>query len=132
MPQSINPFLMFTGRAEEAMNYYLSIFPGGSITSIERWRDGEPGRVGSVKRAAFVIAGRVLECSDTPVEHAFTFTPSLSLFVECDDESEQTRAFERRSDGGQVLMPLGDYGFSKRFGWVNDRFGVSWQLNLRA
>ena len=67
-----------------------------------------------------------------PPVHAFDFTPSLSLFVDCADEAELERLFASLSDGGVVLMPLGDHGFSAGFGWVNDRFGVSWQLNLPA
>jgi predicted 3-demethylubiquinone-9 3-methyltransferase (glyoxalase superfamily) len=64
------------------------------------------------------------------VSHGFTFTPSLSLFVDCESEADLERIFAALSEGGGVLMPLGNYGFSRRFGWVNDRFGVSWQLNL--
>ena len=61
---------------------------------------------------------------------AFTFTPAISLFVECEDEAELDTAFARLSDGGAALMPPGDYGFSRKFAWLADRFGVSWQLNL--
>ena len=64
------------------------------------------------------------------MKHAFTFTPSISLFVECESEAEMDATFSRLSDGGGVLMPLDNYGFSTRFGWLTDRFGVSWQLNL--
>ena len=64
------------------------------------------------------------------MEHGFTFTPAMSLFVECESEAELDAAFDRLSDGGKVLMPVGNYGFSSRFGWLSDRFGVSWQLNL--
>jgi predicted 3-demethylubiquinone-9 3-methyltransferase (glyoxalase superfamily) len=69
-------------------------------------------------------------CSDSFVKHAFDFTPSSSIFVECDDEAMFERAFVALSKDGQVLMPPGNYGFSKWFGWCNDRFGVSWQLNI--
>ena len=61
---------------------------------------------------------------------AFTFTPSVSLFVDCADEEEFDRAFGTLSEGGSVLMPPDNYGFSTKFVWLNDRFGVSWQLNL--
>jgi predicted 3-demethylubiquinone-9 3-methyltransferase (glyoxalase superfamily) len=54
----------------------------------------------------------------------------MSIFVDCEDEAELDEAFKELSAGGEVLMPVGDYGFSAKFGWVNDRFGVSWQLNL--
>ena len=54
----------------------------------------------------------------------------MSLFVECETEAELDNAFEALAAGGAVLMPINNYGFSRKFGWVNDRFGVSWQLNL--
>jgi predicted 3-demethylubiquinone-9 3-methyltransferase (glyoxalase superfamily) len=64
------------------------------------------------------------------VEHDFTFTPSISLFVTCDTEEEIDRLFEKLSQDGSVLMPLSDYPFSEKFAWVEDKYGVSWQLNL--
>ena len=67
---------------------------------------------------------------DSPAPHDFTFTPSTSLFVECASLEEQDAAFERLSENGEVLMPLDNYGFSQRFAWVADHYGVSWQLNL--
>ena len=69
-------------------------------------------------------------CIDSYVKHAFTFTPAMSLFVDCDTADELRRVTSALSEGGEVLMPLGDYGFSREFAWVSDRFGVSWQLNL--
>ena len=81
-------------------------------------------------RADFTLSGHHLMCIDSPVQHGFKFTPSISLFVDCVDEAEQASAFQQLSEGGGVLMPLANYGFSRMFGWVNDRFGVSWQLNL--
>jgi predicted 3-demethylubiquinone-9 3-methyltransferase (glyoxalase superfamily) len=121
--------LMFQGKAEEAMNLYVSLF-GGSVTRIERYGPGGPGAEGSVMRAEFTLAGHRLACIDSPVQHAFTFTPSASLFVDCQDEADLDAAFAKLSEGGAVLMPPGNYGFSRKFTWLNDRFGVSWQLNL--
>lgn len=66
------------------------------------------------------------------MKHDFSFTPSSSTFVEFGSAAELEQAFQTLSEGGQVLMPLDNYGFSRRFGWVNDRFGVSWQLNLAS
>ncbi|MGZ5201902.1 MAG: VOC family protein [Telluria sp.] len=130
MARSVTPFLMFEGAAEQAMLFYVSLFPRSDIKHIERYGHDGPGVEGSVKRADFVVAGQDVICIDSPAHHAFTFTPSMSLFVECETEAELNAAFEKLSADGAVLMPLGDYGFSKRFGWVNDRFGVSWQLNF--
>lgn len=80
--------------------------------------------------AEFTLAGQKLMCIDSPAKHALTFTPSISLFVDC-GEREIDTLFARLSDGGHVLMPLAEYPFSRRFGWVSDRFGVSWQLRIR-
>jgi len=67
---------------------------------------------------------------DSPAPHNFTFTPAISLFVTCETEEELGRLYAALLEDGEVAMPLGEYGFSRRFGWVVDRFGVSWQLNL--
>ena len=131
MPSSVMTFLMFEGNAEEAMNSYVSLFEGSEVIHIERYGPGEHGKEGSIKVASFKLCGHELKCIDSPAKHAFTFTPSISLFVECKSESELEEAFNQLSAGGSVLMPLSNYGFSKKFGWLNDRFGVSWQLNLQ-
>jgi predicted 3-demethylubiquinone-9 3-methyltransferase (glyoxalase superfamily) len=130
MARNVTTHLMFEGHAEEAMNLYVSQFGDSKVEQIERYAPGEMGAGGTVKRAAFTLAGREFLCIDSPVKHAFTFTPAISLFVECESEAELESAFGRLSEGGAVLMPLGDYGFSTKFGWLTDRFGISWQLNL--
>jgi len=130
MARSVATFLMFYGTAEEAMRLYVSLFPGSAITRLERYGPDEGGPEGSVKRAHLQLGGQELMCFDSPVKHDFTFTPSISLFVECESAAELEDVFGRLAEGGTVLMPLDDYGFSTRFGWLNDRFGVSWQLNL--
>ena len=130
MPEQVTPFLMFTGDAERAMRLYTSLFDDAEILSLERWGADGQGAEGTVQQASFSIAGQVFRCFDSPPVHDFTFTPSLSLFVDVASEDELDRLFAGLADGGAVLMPLDGYGFSRRFGWVNDRFGVSWQLNL--
>ena len=111
------------------MTLYVSLF-GGSVSAVQKYGPGGPGPEGSIMRAEFTIAGHRLACIDSPIPHAFTFTPSASLFVECADEAELDTVFAALSEGGAVLMPPGDYGFGRKFAWLNDRFGVSWQLNL--
>ena len=123
------PFLMFQGEAEAALATYAAIIPGTEILELNRWGPGEPGE-GKVKRAVITIAGTTVLAIDSPVQHAFTFTPSFSFFVDCASEVELDRIWTALEPGGSVLMPLAAYGFSRRFGWLNDRFGVSWQLNL--
>jgi predicted 3-demethylubiquinone-9 3-methyltransferase (glyoxalase superfamily) len=130
MTRSITPFLMFEGRAAEAMAFYASLFPDAEITGVERYGAGEPGPEGTVKQAWLRIGDQTLRFFDSPVKHGFTFTPSLSFFVDCESEEEIGALAAALGEGGQFLMPLGSYGFSRRFAWVADRFGVSWQLNL--
>lgn len=88
MPQKIKPFLMFEGRCEEAMNFYVSLFADAAVTSVSRYGKEGPGSEGSVMQASFEIAGQSFMCIDSPVKHGFTFTPALSLFVDCSDETE--------------------------------------------
>lgn len=132
MAKSVTPFLMFEGKAEAAAALYVSVFANSAIQSVERYGPGEGGPEGAVKLCHIVVAGLPLRCFDSPVKHAFTFNPSVSLFVECETEAELDAAFAALSAGGGVMMPPGNYGFSRKFAWLNDRFGVSWQLNLPA
>ena len=130
MTKSAKTFLMFTGRCEEALSFYTSLISNSKIVRMERWGAGAPAKEGSVMRAMFTLNGVEFMATDSPPVHAFDFTPSMSIFVECDSEAELDSVFASLSDGGKTLMPLGNYGFSKKFGWCNDRFGVSWQLNF--
>ncbi|HEV7214673.1 MAG TPA: VOC family protein [Chloroflexota bacterium] len=131
-PQKITAFLMFEGNAEEAMTFYISLFDDAEIISITRSGADGPGKEGSVQHATFSLAGERFMCIDSPTKHGFTFTPAISLFVQCENEAEIDRLYAALVDHGTELMSLGNYGFSTKFGWVNDRFGVSWQLNLPA
>lgn len=127
----VTPFLMFQdGKAEEAMNFYTSLIDDSKITEIARYGVNETGEEGTVMQATFTLKGQEFMCIDSNVKHQFSFTPSFSIFVTCHTEEELDKLYQELSEGGQALMPLGDYGFSKKFGWLNDRFGVSWQLNL--
>lgn len=131
MQPTLATFLMFEGKAEEAMNFYLSLFEESRVLAIKRYGPEGPGKEGSVMHATFTIAGQRMMCIDSPVRHAFTFTPATSLFVECDTADEVDRLFGELARDGQVMMPLDAYPFSPRFAWVADRFGVSWQVTVR-
>lgn len=130
MPDKVTPFLMFEGRAEEAINFYVETFADGAVKSISRYGADGAGKPGSVMHAIVELAGQEVAFTDSPIQHDFTFTPAISLFVDCRSEDELTELFAALSADGQVMMPLDNYGFSQRFAWVADRFGVSWQLNL--
>ncbi|GAA3406179.1 VOC family protein [Paenibacillus hodogayensis] len=120
----ISTFLMFTGQAEEAMKLYTTLFEGSAIQHVHHNEDG------TIMHATFNIKGQSFMCIDSQPVHAFTFTPSISLYVNCDTEEEIDRVFETLSRDGQILMPLGAYPFSEKFVWLNDKYGVSWQLSL--
>ena len=128
----VSILLMFEGRAEEAMNFYVSLIPESNIEFISRFGDGEPGPEGSIRQAVFSIANRKFRCIDSFVHHDFTFTPATTVHISTDIETEVDRIFNALAIDGSVLMPLNAYPFSKKFGWVTDRFGVSWQINLNA
>ena len=86
--------------------------------------------LGETNNFEITLKGQEFMCIDSNVKHPFSFTPSFSIFVTCNTEEELDKLYQKLNESGQALMPLGNYGFSKKFGWVNDRFGVSWQLNL--
>jgi len=133
---SIKTFLLFVGdqagKAEEAITLYTSVFAGSEIGSIERYgtNDADGETEGFVRTVKFTLNGVEHVAMDSSLGHAFTFTPAMSLFVECESKAEFEKAYQALSDGGVDLMPPDDYGFSQRFVWINDRYGVSWQLNL--
>jgi predicted 3-demethylubiquinone-9 3-methyltransferase (glyoxalase superfamily) len=130
MASSVETFLMFQGQGEAALDFYASIFTGITIVRKEYWQAGEPGKEGSFKIAKFEFLGQRFVCFDSPSPHQFNFTASISIFLTCEDQAEIYRLYSALAEGGQELMPLGNYGFSRKFGWTNDRFGVSWQLDL--
>ena len=124
----IAPMLMFGGRAEEAIGFYTGLFHDSSIEFIERYGPGYPGPEGQVVHARFRLNGQPLMAMDSHIEQPFTFTPSISIFVNCPTEAEVDRLYAGLSDGGSVMMALDKYPFAARYAWVQDRFGVSWQL----
>jgi predicted 3-demethylubiquinone-9 3-methyltransferase (glyoxalase superfamily) len=122
------------GKAEEAITFYMSLFKNSRLLRIERWGEGEDGAeaAGSVKFARFTLGGQEFQAQDSGRPHAFTFTPALSIWVRCETEPEIDEVFQKLAEGGVIFMSLGRYPFSEKFGWVADRYGVSWQLNLEA
>lgn len=118
------PFLMFQGRCEEALTFYAATIPGARIVSLDRKPDGK------VAMARLNVAGLEIMANDSPPVHDFDFTPSSSTFLTVDSPGEVDSLATALGEGGKLLMPPDDYGFSRRFGWAQDRFGVSWQINL--
>lgn len=131
MSQSFTPFLTFqNGKAEAAMAFYCAVFPNSAITRINRYGPGMPGPEGTVITAEFTLGGRAFLASDSFVKHEWDFTPAISIFVECQSRAELDSAFNALAEQGRVYMPVDNYGFSQAFGWVGDKFGITWQLNL--
>lgn len=130
---SITPFLTFVGKAEEAIHQYIGLFPNSDLLSMTRYSAEElkayPPLLepGAVKHALFRVAGQRIMAIDSPMKHAWSFTPAVSLFVQTNAEGVD-RYFDALKAEGKVYMPVGEYPFSERFAWVEDRFGVSWQL----
>lgn len=116
--------------AEEAMNFYLTLFDNSKIIKIERHPEGGPAKEGAIMFAIFELNGNRYMCSDSYMKHEWSFTPGVSTFVDCESEEQLKNLFTKLSENGKVMMPIGNYGFSKQFAFVEDRFGISWQLNI--
>jgi len=126
----ITTFLMFSGQAEEALRFYVNLLPDSSIESLDKYGANEQGAEGSVKGAIVVLAGTRYRFFDSPVKHAFGFTPAISLFVDCDSKQQLEKFAGALIEGGHYLMGPENYGFSQWFCWLQDRWGISWQFNL--
>ena len=130
--QKIIPHLWFDNQAEEAAKFYTSLFDDSSVGRIARYTEegqeihGQPA--GSVVTVEFEIAGSsMIALNGGP---NFSFNPSISFFVVCETEPEIDALWNALSEGGGALMPLQKYDWSEKYGWVGDRFGVTWQLSL--
>lgn len=132
MPEltKITTFLMFDGHAEEAIELYVSLFDDAEIIELVRYGPDDPGPEGACQLARFSLGGQLMMATDSIVEHQIGHNPYLSLSVTCGSEDEIERLYEALADGGETPMPLGDYGFSAKFAWVTDRYGVPWQLTV--
>lgn len=121
--------LWFNGKAEEAANFYTTVFKNSKITDLARNTEGSPaGPPGSVLTVGFNLEGQQFLALNGGPE--FTPNPSVSFFVYGKTEEEVEQLWNKLSEGGTVLMPLDKYFFSKKYGWLSDKFGVSWQLIL--
>lgn len=131
MKSQVTTFLTFQeNNAEQAMNFYISLFENSSIIEVQRYGKDGPGKEGTIMKSTFELNGKEFICSDSFIKHQWDFTPAISNWVECRHEEEQVNLFSKLAENGLVMMPLDDYGFSHKFGWVADQFGISWQLNL--
>jgi len=122
------PFLMFQGDAKPALALWREAFPELEVIELQEHAAGD--QAGQIAAARIRLGGSEWRLFDSPPVHAFSFTPATSFFVDCDDEAHLRRLAAMLGEGGSVMMPVDDYGFSSLFTWIADRFGVSWQLNL--
>src|SRR5258706_5505021 len=112
----ITPFLWLNGQAEEAMKFYVSIFKNSKAGKVRRYGEGSPAPKGTVMAASFELEGvQFYAFNGGP---AFTFTPAISLFVDCQTQAEVDELWEKLSAGGE----------KSRCGWLKDKFGLSWQI----
>ena len=114
--QKITPFLWFDGKAEEAMHFYTSIFDHSKIVSIMRYGEAGPGPKGTVMSATFQLEGQEFIALNGGPQ--FTFSPAISLFVNCGTQDEVDELWAKLSEGGET------HGC----GWLRDKYGVSWQI----
>jgi predicted 3-demethylubiquinone-9 3-methyltransferase (glyoxalase superfamily) len=115
MPK-ITPFLWFDGKAEEAMNFYVSLFKNSKVVSVSRYGEAGPGPKGTVMSATFELAGqRFIALNGGP---QFTFSPAISFLINCETQEEVDDLWEKLSEGGK----------KERCGWLKDRYGLSWQV----
>lgn len=114
--KKITPFLWFNGQAEEAVNFYVSVFKNSSIGRVKRYGDAGPGPKGSVMSVEFQLDGQdFIALNGGP---QFTFTPAVSFFVNCETQEEVDELWEKLSAGGQI----------QHCGWLQDKYGLSWQI----
>jgi len=114
--QKITPFLWFDSQAEEAANFYVSLFKNSKIGEARRYGDAGPGPKGSVMTITFQIEG--LEFVALNGGPHYKFTPAISLFVDCQTQEEVDRLWEKLAEGGR----------KDRCGWLQDKYGLSWQI----
>jgi predicted 3-demethylubiquinone-9 3-methyltransferase (glyoxalase superfamily) len=115
--QKITTYLWFNGNAEEAVDFYISVFADSRVTNVARWGEGGPAPQGDVMNIAFELAGQPFIALNGGPQ--FTFTPAISLFVSCESQAEVDELWTKLLAGG---------GRPNGCGWLDDRFGVSWQV----
>lgn len=116
MSDRITPFLWFDGRADEAANFYVSVFPNSKIVSISRYTESAPYESGTVMTIEFELDGlRFVALNGGP---EYTFTPAVSFSIECKTQDEVDRYWDRLTEGGRPVQ----------CGWLEDKFGLSWQV----
>lgn len=126
--QNIAPCLWIAEQAHEAAEFYCSLFPNSSIDCVTHYVEDSVFPIGTVLTVRFSLLGEeYIALNGGPM---FQLNPSISMFVDCETEVELDALWAKLTVGGSILMELGEYPFSKKFGWVQDRFGLSWQLIL--
>lgn len=121
--KSATTFLLFQGEANEAIQQYKEWFSDLTVESLTYMENTQ-----QVAMAVLNLKGLKIMVNDSAIKHDFTFTPATSIFVECETLEEVISLAAKVMEGGKALMPLGHYGFSEQFAWIEDRFGVSWQF----
>lgn len=122
----ITPFLWYDTQALEAAKFYTSIFPNSKIHGQEQFENSGPDKNQTVQIVSFSLSG--LEVQGMNAGPLFKFNPSISFFVKCGTKEEVTEFYNKLIEGGSTLMALGKYDWSEHYGWVSDKFGLTWQV----
>ncbi len=130
--QKITPFLWFENNAEEAVNFYTSLFDDTSILSVTRYNEESAKVSGQKPGSAMTIAFKLEGQSFTALNGGphFKLNPSISFFIYCESETKIDRLYKSLSEGGFIMMPLDKYDWSPKYAWVQDKFGLFWQLDV--
>lgn len=125
---TILTFFAFAGTSENAMNFYVSVFPDSKIISVDYFKKGERGEEGKVLNGTFELMGKKFMVLDMEKQYAVPFSWSISQFVICRSENEFDSLFAKLSEGGTVMMGPEQVNQLRKVSWVTDKFGVTWQL----
>ena len=123
----MKPFITLEGKAKLALDLYKAVFPSFDLISIQNHAEPHDELI---MVATFSVEGQEVMISDSPISHEWEITPGISFFVELSSEEDLENYANSLSKNGKVMMPAGNYGFSKMFTWVEDEFGVNWQFNV--
>ena len=123
----LRPFITLEGQAQLALDLYAEVFPDFALHALTHHAAPHDDLI---MTAMFEVKGQAMMISDSFISHQWSITPGISFFIDLEGEAELNRLAAALAEGGLVHMPAGDYGFSTLFAWVQDRFGVNWQLNV--
>ncbi|MFD2831497.1 VOC family protein [Corticicoccus populi] len=128
--KSIIPSLTFNGNALEAVHFYQDTFRDAELKLLQM-HDEESHMSGQVMQAVLSVQGQMIQLNDNQIPNEFKFTPSMSFLIDTFTLDEAENYYRKLKRNGAILVPFDDYGSRDYFGWVQDQYGVCWQINFR-